>query len=68
MIREYDKKILRVKFNGNIEEATRAGYYTDWTQEMIRGAFNCGNGTEKDLKQYMQNNKQYCIFKEVKNV
>ena len=43
---------------------TAEGMFLEWTPERIEGAFNFGNGTEKHLKEYMNNNKQYCIFVE----
>ena len=30
-----------------------------WDKDRIKGAFNFGNGTEKDLLQYAENNKKY---------
>ncbi len=30
-----------------------------WDKDRIKGAFNFGNGTEKDLRQYAENNKKY---------
>lgn len=68
MIREISKNLLNRKCNGDIKKAVEAGYYTDWTTERIKGAFNFGNGTEKDLKRYMRDNSKYCVFLEVSNV
>lgn len=65
MIREYSKALVYQKCNGSIEKATEYGFYSDWTEERIKGAFSFGNGTEKDLRRYMNDNKQYCIFVEV---
>ena len=62
MIIEYDKALLRNEYNGNIDKMTADGMFLEWTPERIKGAFNFGNGTEKHLKEYMNNNKQYCIF------
>lgn len=42
------------------QEAIKAGYFNIWTEKRIKGAFNSGNGTMKDFKEYMNNNKQYC--------
>lgn len=49
----------------NINEALKKGYYNEWNIERIKGAFNYGNGTIKDFKNYMNNNKCYCWFKEL---
>lgn len=65
MIIEIDKRILKNEYNNDIKKAITDGFYMTWTQERIKGAFSFGNGTEKDLKQYMENNKKYCVFLEV---
>lgn len=65
MIIEISRNLLNRKCNGDIKKAVAAGYYTTWTTERIKGAFNNGNGTEKDLKRYMHDNKKYCVFMEV---
>lgn len=39
-----------------------AGLWNEWTTERIRGAFNFGNGTYKDLIRYARDNKQYCCL------
>ena len=41
------------------------GYFMEWTKERMKNAFKAGNGTEKDLKRYMNDNKQYCVFVEI---
>ena len=52
-------------YNGGISQAIKDGYFTEWTPERIKKAFNFGNGTQKDFLNYMQNNKGLCIFKEI---
>ena len=64
MIIEIYKPLL--KKCGSVKEAMLQGYYIEWTPERIKGAFNFGNGTKKDLKNYMDNNKELCYFMEVK--
>lgn len=39
-----------------------AGDFLAWTPEKIKAAFNFNNGTIKDLKRYMRDNKCYCLF------
>lgn len=40
-------------YNGGILQAIKDGYFTEWTPERIKKAFNFGNGTQKDfLKLY----------------
>lgn len=65
MILEFSRKILREEYNGDIKAMQQAEYFSAWTPERIKRAFNFGNGTEADLRRYMENNKRYCIFKEV---
>ena len=64
MIIEIDKRLLSEIYNGNIKKAVAAGDYKRWTHDSIKNAFNFGNGTEKDLKRYMEDNKKYCVFME----
>ena len=45
-----------------IEISKKSGLKRTWTAEDIKKAFNLGNGTIKDFKKYMENNKQFCIF------
>lgn len=62
MIIEIDRKILKSECNNNIETALKEGWILDWNPERIKNAFAFGNGTEKDLKRYMNDNKQFAIF------
>lgn len=66
MICEISKKILNEVYGGDTKEtrekAIKDGYFMEWTKERIKNAFKAGNGTEKDLKRYMNDNKQYCVF------
>lgn len=63
MIREIYKPYI--KQDGSIEKVIENGFYIDWTPERIKNAFNFGNGTEKDLKKHIENNKCFCLFLEV---
>ena len=49
----------------SIEKAIKNQWFTVWTPERIKAAFNFGNGTQKDFELYMKNNKAYCIFKDL---
>ena len=49
---------------GSIENAIKEGFYTVWTQDKIRKAFNFGNGTQKDFERHKDNNKTLCVFME----
>lgn len=63
MIREIYKPHIRQV--GSLEKVIENGCYIDWTPERIKNVFNFGNGTEKDLKKYIENNKRFCLFWEV---
>lgn len=66
MIYEISKDILNKRYNGDTPEsrqkAINDGFFVDWTEERVKNAFNNGNGAETDLKRYMKDNKQYCVF------
>lgn len=49
----------------SIDNAINNLWFTVWTPERIKSAFNFGNGTHKDLDRYMKDNKDYCIFKDL---
>ena len=62
MILEVGKSYVRDFYNGNLEECIKQRDGIDWTLERIKAAFNSGNGTEKDLKRYIEDNKDYAYF------
>lgn len=62
---EIYKKTLNESFNGNIQKCIDDGYFFEWTANRIKNTFNFGKGTIRNLKEYMQNNKRYCIFLQV---
>lgn len=49
----------------SIEKAIKNQWFTVWTPERIKAAFNFGNGSQKHFNNYMRNNKEFCIFKEL---
>ena len=65
MILEIGKSYINRFYNGSLNEAVKNKGGVLWTDEKIKVAFNCGNGTKKDLKNYINNNKKYCYFVEV---
>ena len=65
MIYEYDKKHLRECYHGNKDAMRKVGDCVIWTQEHIQKCFAFGEGTEKDLREYMRNNTRYCIFEDI---
>lgn len=64
MILEFDRRLLRAEYHGNIDAMRQDKCYKAWTPDNIKGAFNAGHGTKRHLKQYMKNNAQYAIFME----
>lgn len=63
---EANKKYLREEYNNNIKKYIETeNFYCWWYQEKIQKAFNFGKGTMKDFERYMNDNKCYCIFKEI---
>ena len=61
---EISKKAARQ--HGGINQAIAAGYYNEWDDERIKGAFNFGNGTQADFIRYKRDNSQFCHFITVK--
>lgn len=48
--------------NGNILQTIKDGWYNVWDEKRIKGAFNFGNGTLENFKNYAKNNKPYCYI------
>lgn len=62
MILEIGKSYVEKFYNGNLQNAVTERDGIEWTQERIKAAFNAGNGTNEDLKRYMQDNGKYAYF------
>lgn len=62
MTLEIGKKYLREVYNGNLDECIKKRDGVEWTEERIKRAFNYGNGTEFDLKRYIDDNSEYAYF------
>lgn len=53
-------------YKGGISQSIKDGYFSVWTNERIKNAFNFGNGTASDFEEYKKNNhKRYCYIMEV---
>lgn len=52
-------------YKGGVKQAIKDGYFSIWTDERIRSAFNLGHGTKEDFNRYKENNKGYCKILEV---
>lgn len=49
-----------------LKNAIADGWFTIWTPERIKHAFNYGNGTMKDFERYKKDNSpRYCLIKEI---
>ncbi|MBD5534539.1 MAG: hypothetical protein HDQ99_02545 [Lachnospiraceae bacterium] len=62
MVLEVGKSYLRDFYHDNMEECIKKKDGIVWTPERVKAAFNQGNGTEKDLKRYIKDNKKYAYF------
>lgn len=65
MILEIGKSYIYKFYGGDIAAAVKEKDGILWTNENIKAAFNNGNGTIKNLKNYINNNKKYAFFVEV---
>lgn len=65
MIIEVGKSYINKYYNGDLKKAVKNKDGLLWTDARIKAAFNNGNGTKKDLKAHINNNKNYCYFVEV---
>lgn len=45
-----------------IEISKKSENFSIWDEKRIKGAFHFGNGTIKDFRAYMRDNKAYCTF------
>lgn len=59
---EIDKSDIKRKFNDDYKKAIAAGYYIERNNNFVKNAFNFGKGGLKEIKEYMKNNKVYCVW------
>ena len=52
-------------YKGGVKQAIKDGYFSIWTDERIKNAFNFGHGTKEDFNLYKEKNKCYCKILEV---
>lgn len=62
MVYELCRKDLREEFKNDAKKMIRGKMYILWDEERVKHAFNFGNGTMKDFKRYMKDNKIYCRY------
>ena len=65
MILEIGKSYINKFYGGDLAAAVKEKDGILWTDEKIKLAFNNGNGSIKDLKNHINNNKKYAYFVEV---
>ena len=65
MVLEIGKSYVKKFYNSNLDEAIKNKDGILWTDEKIKSAFQNGDGTIKDLKNHISNNKKYAYFMEV---
>lgn len=65
MILEIGKSYVSKVYGGNLAAVVAARDGILWTPDYIKLAFNHHNGTEKDLKRHIENNKDLAYFVEV---
>lgn len=52
-----------IEIKGTRQDAKKnykRGFFSEWTPERIKRAFNNGAGTLSDLKEYAKNNRAFC--------
>lgn len=64
---ELSKSYCNEFYNGNFNEMIEKKDGNIFDDEKIKKAFNFNNGTKKDFKSYMENNKQYCKYYDLVN-
>jgi hypothetical protein len=62
---EIGKNYINKFYGGDLAAAVKEKDGILWTGEKARAAFQNGNGTLKDLKKHIKNNKKYAFFVEV---
>lgn len=62
MILEIGKSYVKKYYNNDLTATVKEKDGILWTDEKIKNTFNNGNGTIKDLKNHINNNKKYAFF------
>ena len=52
---------------GDAKRMIAAGDALIFDEDRVKSAFNFGNGTEKDLRRYIANNRKYMRFYDLEN-
>lgn len=64
---ELSRKRCDEDYNGNFKKMIEVKDGLIFDAEITQRAFNFGNGTEKDLKEYIRNNKIFCKYYDLEN-
>lgn len=64
---EISKKYLKKFYNNDISLIIGCKDGIVFNDELIKKAFNRGNGTILDFKRYMNNNKIFCYYYDLEN-
>ena len=65
MILEIGKSYVNNVYSGNLKAAIKEKDGILYTDEIIKAAFNNGNGSRADLNRYILCNRKYAYFVEV---
>ena len=66
-IAEIDIDFCRKEYDGNAKRMIAAGDALIFDDERIKRAFNFGNGTEKDMRRHIENNRKFCRYYDLEN-
>lgn len=66
-IAEIDIAYCRKEYGGDAKRMIAAGDALIFDEDRVKSAFNFGNGTEKDLRRYIANNRKYMRFYDLEN-
>lgn len=53
---------LDLKKYGSVKKVIAAGEYIERNDDFVKHAFNFGNGTKKDMNEYIRNNSVFCVW------
>lgn len=62
LVLEISKKYCKTFYNNSVKEVIKQKDGVIFDDYTIKKGFNNGNGTVKDLKRYIKDNKQYCYY------
>lgn len=66
-ILELSKSYCSKEYDGNFQKMIDEEDGVIYDDYRIKKAYNRGNGTPKDFKRYMENNRKYCLYYDMEN-